>query len=170
MPAVCLVGTADTKRQIWMRWVLPLKLTFYKEKPTWKPIMAIPAREEGGTSTLRGRWAHLANLVSIGDECCNYWGNSVSCQRAKPHKKWAQHLNVFSSNPIPPEKTFLKDLEANNLYPLRHSLKKKWNKNHRANCTTGISQKAIVSHCLCIYFVHVMYWYAYVSIHIYLGS
>lgn len=34
-------------------------------------------------------------------------------------------IEVFSSNPIPPDKTILKDFKANNLHPLRHSLQKK---------------------------------------------
>lgn len=68
-------------------------------------------------------------------------------------------IKVFSPNPVPSEKTFLKDLEANNLYPLKHSLKKERKKDHTMKCTAETSWKAVVSHCLYIYFVYIMSWY-----------
>jgi len=34
-------------------------------------------------------------------------------------------IEIFSSNPIPSEKTFLSELKGSNFHPLRHSLKRK---------------------------------------------
>lgn len=85
-------------------------------------------------------------------------------------------IEIFSSNPVPSEKTFLSELEGNNLHPLRHSLKgtkkkkKKKTHTHTPKFTTETSWKAMVSHYLYIYFLYGMYWSTYVYIHFYVGS
>lgn len=80
-----------------------------------------------------------------------------------PWKMSLGNTEVFSSNPVPPKKALLNDLEDNNLLPLKHSLKTNKQKIRQQNARQRPLGKQQSPLSL---FLYVMHWYMLVFIFI----
>lgn len=113
-------------------------------------------------STLQCRWAirwvssaHEMNDATIALTACLAREQSSMKNEPRHHKSFLFKSNTFGGD-------IFKELGGWWLASSEALSQKKEKKNHTTKCTTETSQKAIVSHCLYIYFVYVVYWCAHV--------